>query len=154
MTDAANTHLWMQIALSLAETAAARDEVPVGAVIVHEGKLIATGYNLRETHANPCAHAEIEAIEAACRTLGRWRLSDCDLYVTLEPCVMCAGAISQARLRHVYFGAMDPKAGAMGSLYKIHEDARLNHRLPVTSGLMAERCGAILTNFFRAKRQR
>lgn len=144
----------MQIALSLAETAAARQEVPVGAVVVCEGKLIATGFNLRETHANPCAHAEILAIQAACETLGRWRLSDCELYVTLEPCLMCAGAISQARLKEVYYGAADPKAGAMGSLYRVHEDTRLNHRLPVTPGLMAEPCGAILSNFFRAKRGR
>jgi tRNA(adenine34) deaminase len=145
---------WMRVAYSLAETAAALGEVPVGAVVVHrDGRLLGTGFNLRETKQDALRHAEIEAIEHACRTLGAWRLSECDLYVTLEPCVMCAGAIHQARLNRVVYGAMDPKAGAMGSLYAIHEDQRLNHRLPVTTGVMGEACGLVLRDFFRARRK-
>jgi tRNA(adenine34) deaminase len=143
---------WMQRALELAGAAAERGEVPVGAVIVKDDKVIAEGYNLRETLQDATRHAELIAIEAACRSLGTWRLEGCDLYVTLEPCVMCAGAIWQARLARVWFGAADPKGGAMGSLYRIHEDARLNHRLPAEGGLLAPECGKILTDFFRARR--
>lgn len=143
---------WMRLCLSLAETAAALGEVPVGAVLVHQNKAIATGFNLREINHDACAHAELLAIHRASKVLNRWRLSDCDLYVTLEPCVMCAGALSQARVRHVYFGAKDPKGGALGSLYQIHEDQRLNHRFPITSGILEEECGQLLKTFFKARR--
>lgn len=143
---------WMRLCLSLAETAAAFGEVPVGAILVHQNKAIATGFNLRETKHDACAHAELLAIRRASATLNRWRLSDCDLYVTLEPCVMCAGALSQARVQHVYFGAKDPKGGALGSLYQIHEDQRLNHRFPITGGILEGECGHLLKTFFKARR--
>lgn len=143
---------WMRLCLSLAETAANLGEVPVGAALVYQNKVIATGFNFRETKHDACAHAELLAIRRASKILNRWRLSDCDLYVTLEPCVMCAGALSQARVRHVYFGAKDPKGGALGSLYQIHEDQRLNHRFPATAGLLEEECGQLLKAFFKARR--
>jgi tRNA(adenine34) deaminase len=143
---------FMLQALELARQAGAMQEVPVGAIVVLDGTVIGQGLNLRETKQSPIRHAEIDAIEAACQTLGGWRLSNCELYVTLEPCIMCAGAIHQARLGRVVFGALDPKAGAMGSLYEIHRDARLNHRLPVTSGVLASECGNLLKDFFRQRR--
>ena len=142
----------MRHALDLARAVAAQGEVPVGAVIVRDGQLVASGANGRETQQDAIRHAEIEAISRACQALGTWRLAGCELYVTLEPCLMCAGAIYQARLDRVVFGAFDPKAGAMGSLYKIHEDERLNHRLPVVGGVLATECGQVLKDFFRARR--
>lgn len=142
----------MRLALDLAREAQVLGEVPIGAVIVKDGRLIGSGYNLRECARDAVRHAEIDAIGAACRALGAWRLTGCELYVTLEPCIMCAGAIYQARLDRVYFGAMDPKAGAMGSLYKVHEDTRLNHRLPVVSGILADECSGILKAFFKERR--
>lgn len=142
----------MRLALDLARKAEALGEVPIGAVIVKDGKLIGSGFNLREQARDALRHAEIDAIGAACKAVGAWRLTGCELYVTLEPCIMCAGAIHQARLDRVYFGAMDPKAGAMGSLYKIHEDARLNHRLPVVGGVLADECSGVLKDFFRSRR--
>ena len=151
MSDAPDA--WMQAALALARDAAARGEVPVGAIIVKDGVVVGRGANLRETHQDATEHAEMAAIRAACAQLKTWRLSGCELYVTLEPCLMCAGAIYQARLDLVVFGAMDPKAGAMGSLYKVHEDPRLNHRLPVVSGVLADDCGRILKEFFKARRE-
>ena len=150
--DPGPNFVWMQRALALAAVAADRGEVPVGAVIVKDGALISEGYNLRETLRDATRHAEMIAIEAACLRLGAWRLEGCELYVTLEPCVMCAGAIWQARLSHVWFGAADPKGGAMGSLYRIHEDTRLNHRLPAEGGILGAECGRLLTDFFRARR--
>jgi tRNA(adenine34) deaminase len=144
----------MRQALALAARAAAEGEVPIGALIVHGEQVVGTGYNLRETHKNALRHAEIDAIGAACAALGAWRLSGCELFVTLEPCLMCAGAIYQARIERVVFGAYDPKAGAMGSLYKVHEDARLNHRLPVVSGVLEAECGQLLKDFFKARRTR
>ncbi len=143
---------WMKEALILAKEAAQHGEVPVGAVIVHENRLIASGRNTREQRQDAVSHAETDAISMACQSLSSWRLTGCTLYVTLEPCIMCAGAIYQARLERVVFGAMDPKAGAMGSLYRIHEDTRLNHRLPVDGGILAEECAAVLKEFFRARR--
>jgi len=143
---------WMQEALALAKKAALRGEVPVGAVIVYDNQLISSGSNTREERQEAISHAETEAISSACRALSSWRLTGCTLYVTLEPCIMCAGAIYQARLDRVVFGAIDPKAGAMGSLYRIHEDTRLNHRLPVEGGILADDCGAVLKEFFRARR--
>ena len=150
--SAADDEKWMLQALELAREAATRGEVPVGAVVVKDGEIVGAGANARETLKDAVRHAEIEAISAACREVGAWRLSGCTLYVTLEPCLMCAGAIYQARLDRGVFGAVDPKAGAMGSLYKVHEDARLNHRLPVVPGVLGEECSRVLKEFFRARR--
>jgi tRNA(adenine34) deaminase len=144
---------FMGLALELAKKAAALGEVPVGAVVVHNGQVIGEGWNLREQNKNAIEHAEIMAITAASKSLSAWRLSNTRLYVTLEPCLMCAGAIYQARIPEVIYGATDPKAGACGSLYKVHEDARLNHRFLVKNGLLAEECGEILKSFFRQRRQ-
>lgn len=144
---------FMGHALDLAKKAAELGEVPVGAVVVCDGKIVGEGWNLRESRKSALEHAEIMAVSAASRNLGKWRLSDVKLYVTLEPCLMCAGAIYQARIPEVIFGATDPKAGACGSLYKVHEDTRLNHRFLVRNGVLAEECGAILKTFFRQRRQ-
>ncbi len=145
---------WMNLALEQAELAAAADEVPVGAVIVslESGQLLAAAGNWRERRQDPTAHAEMVAIAQAAGVLGSWRLEKCALYVTLEPCPMCAGAIVQARIPVVVYGAADRKAGACHSLYSITDDPRLNHRCRVVAGVEAERCGAILTRFFAAKR--
>jgi tRNA(adenine34) deaminase len=143
----------MRLALAEAQRAAADDEVPVGAVIVHQQRVIASAHNQRESLRDPTAHAEMIAITQAAQALGSWRLEDCCLYVTLEPCPMCAGAIVQARIPWVVYGAADPKAGAVESLYRLLDDARLNHRCQIISGLLAEPCGAILAQFFRAKRE-
>lgn len=143
---------YMRHALRLAGAAEARGEVPVGALIVHENQVIAEGYNERETRPSALAHAEIIAVERATVTLGRWRLSGCTLYVTLEPCVMCAGALVQARVDRVVFGASDPKGGGVESLYKILADDRLNHRPEVLGGVLAAEGGAILSDFFKKKR--
>ena len=145
---------WMGLALSLARSAKHIDEVPVGAVIVHQSGLVSTGFNLREKTQDPSAHAEMIAIRKASKILGSWRLGECSLYVTLEPCLMCAGAIYQSRFKKVVFGASDPKGGAMGSLYSIQEDERLNHRFEVSSGVLADECSNILSSFFRAKRKK
>ncbi len=147
-----NDFKYMQKALELAACAADAGEVPVGAVIVCENQIIAEAYNERETRPSALAHAEILALERATAHLGRWRLSGCTLYVTLEPCLMCAGAIIQARVDRVVYGAKDPKAGAVDSLYQVLRDERLNHRPEVTSGVMAEPCGRILSEFFRQRR--
>lgn len=144
---------WMRQALKLALMAAEQDEVPVGAVIVHNEKVIARGWNQRELLKDPTAHAEMIAITQAAAELDSWRLLDCTLYVTLEPCPMCAGAIVQARIPRVVYGATDPKAGAVDSLYQLLSDARLNHSALVTSGVLAAECGSILTEFFEAKRR-
>jgi tRNA(adenine34) deaminase len=144
---------WMELALAVAQQAAAENEVPVGALIVREEQIIAEGYNLREQAKNPTAHAELLAITRAAEVLGDWRLEDCTLYVTLEPCVMCAGAIILSRIPRVVYGAYDPKAGAVSSLHQLLTDPRLNHRCDVTGGVLAERCGRILTEFFQAQRR-
>jgi tRNA(adenine34) deaminase len=142
----------MRQALELAARAAEAGEVPVGAVIVNESGVIAEAYNERESLPSALAHAELTALRLACEKLGRWRLSGCTLYVTLEPCVMCAGALVNARVDRVVYGARDPKAGAVESLYQVLADARLNHRPEVTGGMLAEECGAMLTAFFRERR--
>jgi len=143
---------FMRQALRLAEEALAADEVPVGALVVHDGRVIGKGYNQRQTLNDPTAHAEILAITAASAALGDWRLEGCTLYVTLEPCVMCAGAIVLSRLERVVYAARDPKAGAVESLYQILSDVRLNHRPLVRSGVLADPAGTILTEFFRQQR--
>ena len=145
---------YMQQALALAREAATHDEVPVGAVIVRHGEVIATGQNRKERDNCAVHHAEIVAIEQACRAVGNWYLDDCDLYVTLEPCAMCAGAIVNSRLHALYFGAYDPKGGAMGSVYDLVGDKKLNHRMEIQGGILAEECGALLSDFFAAKRRR
>lgn len=143
---------FMRLALREARHAFEDGEVPVGAVIVREGELLASAHNQRERLKDPTAHAEMLAITQAAAGLNSWRLEDCHLYVTLEPCPMCAGAIVQARLPRLVFGASDPKAGACGSLYEIPTDARLNHRVTVVPGVLAIEGGAILSEFFVLQR--
>ena len=143
---------WMEKALELAHQAAENDEVPVGAVIIKAGKLVAAEHNLREDSGNPVAHAEILAIQAAAKLIGNWRLTDTTLYVTLEPCPMCAGAIILARIPRVVFGAADPKSGAAGSLYNIVQDERLNHKVELLSGVCADKSRTLLRTFFENKR--
>jgi tRNA(adenine34) deaminase len=144
---------YMRMALAQAEEAMREDEVPVGAVIVHQERLIAAAHNQREQLQDPTAHAEMIAITQAAHALGSWRLEGCTLYVTLEPCPMCAGAIVLARLPLLVYGAADPKAGAVESLYRLLSDTRLNHRVQVVSGVLARECGALLSRFFQQKRQ-
>lgn len=143
---------FMELALKEAEQAFAEDEVPIGAVIVHKSRVIASAHNQREQLRDPTAHAEMIAITQAAQAMQSWRLEDCALYVTLEPCAMCAGAIVQARIPIVVYGADDPKAGAVRSLYQLLEDVRLNHRCQVISGILADRCGEILRSFFQKQR--
>ncbi len=142
---------FMARALRCAEKAKALGEIPVGAVVVREGKVIATGYNRRETGKNALLHAEVIALNRACKKMGGWRLSDCDLYVTLEPCPMCTGAIINARIRRVYIGTMDPKAGCMGSVCDLTK-APFNHRPQVVSGILESKCAGILSDFFQTLR--
>lgn len=144
---------YMRLCLREAQRALAEQEVPVGAVIVHEGRIIAAAHNQREQLHDPTAHAEMIAITQAAEALGSWRLEDCTLYASLEPCLMCAGAILQARIPRVVYGAADPKAGAVDTLYQLLTDARLNHRCEITRGVLAQPCGEILTEFFREQRR-
>jgi tRNA(adenine34) deaminase len=144
---------WMQLAIAEAEAAAAHDDVPIGAVVVRDGQVLARDHNRRELDQDPTAHAEILALRAAARALGSWRLDGCTLYVTLEPCTMCAGAAVLARLPRLVFGADDPKAGAVGALYDVPRDPRLNHLVEVTRGIEADRCGGLLRDFFAARRR-
>lgn len=142
----------MRQTLQLAHEAALLGEVPVGAIVVRHGEVIARAFNLRETLEDPTAHAERIALTLAGRALGTWRLEDCTLYATLEPCPMCAGAIVLARIRRVVYGATDPKAGACESLFRLADDPRLNHRVELTSGILAAECSALLQDFFRSRR--
>ena len=144
---------WMARALEMAQVGALRNEVPVGAVLVREGALLAEAHNGTVTCSDPTAHAELLAIRAGARSLGDWRLTETTLYVTLEPCAQCAGAIVLARIPRVVFGAADPKAGMAGSLDNLLQDSRLNHRAEVTGGVLAEECGGLLRSFFRARRK-
>ena len=144
---------WMRCALAEADGAAAKGEVPVGCAIVSvSGELLATGHNLRETDEDPTAHAEIVAMRVASKKLATWRLEGATLFVTLEPCVMCAGAMVNARIARVVYGCDDPKAGACKTLFTIGQDARLNHRFPVEGGVLATECAVRLTSFFAALR--
>jgi tRNA(adenine34) deaminase len=144
---------FMRIALEEAEQALRENEVPVGAVIVYEGRVIARSHNQREQLRDPTAHAEMIAITQAAESRQSWRLDGCTLYVTLEPCPMCAGAILQSRLPEVVYGATDPKAGAVDTLFRLLDDPRLNHRVQTTSGVLAAPCGEILSRFFQEQRR-
>ena len=137
-----------------AKKALEKNEPPVGAVIVKDDEIIARGHNMRETLQDPTAHAEMLAIKEAAAKLGRWRLSDCTMYVTLEPCAMCAGAMILARLYRLVYGANDPKAGSVDSLMSLVSDPRLNHQIAVKSGVLAEECGNMLRDFFSSRRQK
>jgi tRNA(adenine34) deaminase len=143
---------YMRMALAEAENAALQGEVPIGAVVVCDGEVVARGSNRREIDADPTAHAELMAVREAARALGRWRLEGCTVYVTLEPCPMCAGALHAARVDRCVYGAVDPKAGALGTLYDIASDERLNHRYEVTSGVLADESALLLREFFAALR--
>lgn len=146
---------FMRLALKQAALAAGEDEVPVGAVIVKEGKVIAKARNRKEKRCCSNFHAEIVAIEKACKKVGDWRLNDCDIFVTLEPCAMCAGALINARIGNIYFGAYDPKAGCCGTLYDLPVDTRFNHRPKVVEGgILQEQCADILSEYFKSKRAR
>ncbi|MHB8740051.1 MAG: tRNA adenosine(34) deaminase TadA [Coriobacteriia bacterium] len=142
----------MSLAIEQARLAAAEGEVPIGAILVCDGAVVAHGRNARESAADPTAHAELIAIREGAARLGRWRLSGCTLYVTLEPCPMCAGALVNARIDRLVYGASDPKAGAVGTLYDLSADPRLNHRYDVTAGVLGDECGGLLTEFFRGLR--
>jgi len=142
----------MAEALAEARRAAGEGEVPIGAVVVAEGRIVGRGRNARERLADPTAHAEVLALQAASRELGRWRLSGATVYATLEPCPMCAGALVNARVDRLVYAIADPKAGAAGTLFDILRDPRLNHRLQVDSGVLAQECAALLQQFFREKR--
>jgi len=144
---------WMAEALALARAAQLRGEVPVGAVVVSDGVIVGRGGNAPVAGNDPTAHAEIAALRDAARTLGNYRLPDCDLYVTIEPCAMCAGAIMHARIRRLVFGAHDPKTGACGSVVDLFAERRLNHHTTVTGGVMAAACAALLSDFFASRRQ-
>jgi len=142
----------MRLALDEAAAATRHTDVPIGAVVVRDGEVIAARHNERELTGDPTAHAEVLAIRDAAAVVGHWRLLDCTLYVTLEPCVMCAGAVVNARIGRLVYGATDPKAGAVASLYEVCGDPRLNHRPPVVGGVHAEEAGALLREFFAARR--
>lgn len=145
---------FMKAAIAEAHQAELLDEVPIGAVVVFKGKIIGAGHNMRERFEDATYHAEMLAIEEACQALHSWRLIDCDLYVTLEPCIMCSGAIINSRIRHVYYGATDPKAGGVESLYHLLNDSRLNHQVQITSGILGDECSQMLKSFFKAARKR
>lgn len=145
---------FMQIAIEQAKKAEEIGEVPIGALIVYNNEIIATGYNVRETTQTTLSHAELIAIEKANEVIGSWRLEDCTLYVTLEPCPMCAGAIVQSRIKRVVYGASDPKAGCAGTLMNLLQEESFNHQVEVTSGVLEKECSTLLTNFFRTLRMR
>lgn len=144
---------FMRQAIKLAQKGASLDEVPVGAVIVKDGRVIARAHNLKETKKCGNYHAEIVAIDKACKVIRDWRLNECDIFVTLEPCAMCAGALINSRIRGVYFGAYDGKVGCCGTLYNLLSDERFNHRPFVEGGIMQDECARLLSDYFREKRQ-
>lgn len=152
MSNAEEDARWMHHALALAQRAAAEGEVPVGAVVVKDGVVIGEGWNRPIAAHDPTAHAEIQALRAAALHIGNYRLTDTTLYVTLEPCAMCAGAMVHARVRRVVYGASDPRTGAAGSVFNLLQSVQLNHQAEVCGGVLAEECGALLREFFRARR--
>ncbi|MBE6470746.1 MAG: tRNA adenosine(34) deaminase TadA [Coriobacteriaceae bacterium] len=149
-----NDEDYMRMALAQAHKAAELGEVPIGAVVVRDGAVVAEACNSREMAHDPAGHAEFTAIEEAAQKAGAWRLTGCTVYVTLEPCIMCAGLMHQARIDRCVFGAYDPKAGALGTLYRINADERLNHTFEVQGGVLEEECAELLRAFFRARRKR
>lgn len=149
-----NDAYYMQLAINEAEKARGKNEVPIGAIIVYQDEVIGSGYNVREQSQETLSHAELIAIQEANKKIGSWRLEDCTLYVTLEPCPMCAGAIVQSRIKRVVYGAKDPKAGCAGSLMNLLDDNRFNHQVEVRSGILQEECGQLLTTFFKTLRER
>lgn len=151
-TETSDRH-WMRYALNLANQAKEQGEVPVGAVLVKDDQIVGVGFNCPIATLDPTSHAEIQAIRAASKVLDNYRLVDTTLYVTLEPCAMCAGAIVHARIARVVFGASDPRAGACGSIFNVLQNPLLNHRPSLTAGLMAEECSQLLTDFFRLRRK-
>ncbi|MFS0673828.1 tRNA adenosine(34) deaminase TadA [Ornithinibacillus sp. 179-J 7C1 HS] len=151
-----NDEFYMNLAIEEAKKAQEKHEVPIGAVIVFQDEVIATGYNVRELSQQTLSHAELIAIQEANKKIGSWRLEDCTLYVTLEPCPMCAGAIVQSRIKRVVYGAKDPKAGCAGTLMNLLDEKRFNHQVEITSGILEKACSELLTSFFkmlRAKRK-
>ncbi|MDS9473367.1 tRNA adenosine(34) deaminase TadA [Sporosarcina pasteurii] len=154
MTSFEKDNKYMRMAIAEARKAEKLGEVPIGAIIVHKDQVIARAHNLRESTQNATTHAELSAIQDACEVLSSWRLEETTLYVTLEPCPMCAGAIIQSRIPRVVYGARDPKGGCVHSLYELLNDARFNHEAEVTEGVLADECGQMLTDFFRAIRER
>lgn len=144
---------FMELALEEADKAKMLDEVPVGAIIVKDGMVISKAHNLRENAKDATAHAELLAIKKACEVLGSWRLIDCEMYVTLEPCLMCSGAILLSRIKKLYIGAMDPKAGAAGSVINVFEDYWFHHKCEINKGILKDKCSLILKEFFKNKRQ-
>lgn len=151
---ATDDNYYMHLALEQARYAGSLGEVPIGAVVVYGQEVISSGYNRRELDADPSAHAEFIALREAAHALERWRLSGCTVYVTLEPCLMCAGLMYQARIDRCVFGATDPKGGALETLYRLHEDTRLNHNFVVTSGVCEKECSSLLSSFFSDLRRR
>ena len=151
MTSVADT-AFMTRALELAKYAAEQGEVPVGAVIVHEGMIIAEGYNQPISSCDPTAHAEVVAMRRACATLNNYRLTGCELYVTIEPCTMCVGAMVHARIKRVIFGALEPRAGALQSQFQLMKNSSYNHSIAWNGGVLAEQCAAMMADFFRQKR--
>lgn len=145
---------FMLDALAEAEQAAAMGEIPIGAVVVKDGEIIGRGHNMTETSKDPTAHAEMLAIKSAAQKLGGWRLLNCDLYVTCEPCCMCAGAMVWARIKKLYIGTLDPKSGACGSVFNIVDSEQLNHRVEIETGCMQKECEALLKQFFKELRKR
>ena len=144
---------FMKLALEQAKIAYKKDEVPIGAVIVCNDKVVAKGFNIREKRNDPTGHAEIVAIKKACKKRRSWRLEDCTIYVTVEPCSMCAGALLWTRIRRIVFGAFDAKGGALGSSYNLFEQKNLNHKAEITSGVLEEECSKIMKDFFKTKRK-
>ena len=144
---------FMKLALEQAKIAYKKDEVPIGAVIVCNDKVVAKGFNIREKRNDPTGHAEIVAIKKACKKRRSWRLEDCTIYVTVEPCSMCAGALLWTRIKRIVFGAFDAKGGALGSSYNLFEQKNLNHKAEITSGVLEEECSKIMKDFFKAKRK-
>ena len=153
LTEADPDHYFMQAALDEATSAEDLGEVPVGAVVVYDGRIIGRGHNLRESSNDPTSHAEMIAIRQAAAQLNSWRLLDCTLYVTLEPCVMCMGAIILARIPRLVYGCRDPRVGAAGSIYNLADDERFNHRVAVTEGILQQECSQQLSDFFRRLRE-
>lgn len=153
LTEADPDHYFMQTALAEATSAEELGEVPVGAVVVYDGRIIGRGHNLRESSNDPTSHAEMIAIRQAAAQLNSWRLLDCTLYVTLEPCVMCMGAIILARIPRLVYGCRDPRVGAAGSIYNLAADDRFNHRVEVTEGILQQECSQQLSDFFRRLRE-